>query len=84
MACFISPGKTKDFFKPTENPTMSLPFVYDPSKSEFNKSMLYRKLEANKLTYCAKCRLPKPQRAHHCSICNQCVLKMDHHCPWIN
>lgn len=35
-------------------------------------------------SYCDKCHLPKPQRAHHCSICNKCVFKMDHHCPWIN
>jgi palmitoyltransferase len=26
----------------------------------------------------------KPARAHHCSICKKCVLKMDHHCPWFN
>lgn len=34
--------------------------------------------------WCRKCRADKPPRAHHCSICNVCVLRMDHHCPWIN
>jgi len=33
---------------------------------------------------CNKCRFPKPDRAHHCSICNQCILRMDHHCPFVN
>jgi palmitoyltransferase len=34
--------------------------------------------------WCRKCKLPKPRRAHHCSICNKCVLRMDHHCPWVS
>ncbi|KAH9480611.1 Palmitoyltransferase ZDHHC15 [Psilocybe cubensis] len=33
--------------------------------------------------WCRKCWAPKAERTHHCSICNRCVLKMDHHCPWI-
>lgn len=33
--------------------------------------------------WCAKCSHYKPERAHHCKTCNQCVLVMDHHCPWI-
>ncbi|KAJ5239261.1 hypothetical protein N7468_003880 [Penicillium chermesinum] len=33
--------------------------------------------------YCKKCQCPKPDRAHHCSTCKRCVLKMDHHCPWL-
>ncbi|KAF8214993.1 DHHC palmitoyltransferase-domain-containing protein [Mycena galopus ATCC 62051] len=33
--------------------------------------------------WCRKCWGPKPDRAHHCSICGRCVLKMDHHCPWL-
>lgn len=32
---------------------------------------------------CFKCESWRPERAHHCKYCNKCVLKMDHHCPWI-
>lgn len=35
------------------------------------------------LRYCKKCQTQKPDRAHHCSSCGRCVLKMDHHCPWL-
>ncbi|KAI0081534.1 zf-DHHC-domain-containing protein [Panus rudis PR-1116 ss-1] len=33
--------------------------------------------------WCRKCWAPKPERAHHCSQCGRCVLKMDHHCIWL-
>ncbi|KAF1918444.1 DHHC palmitoyltransferase-domain-containing protein [Ampelomyces quisqualis] len=33
--------------------------------------------------FCNKCQSRKPDRAHHCSTCKRCVLKMDHHCPWL-
>lgn len=32
---------------------------------------------------CNKCESYRPLRAHHCRICNRCINKMDHHCPWI-
>lgn len=32
---------------------------------------------------CQWCYKAKPDRCHHCSQCNRCVLKMDHHCPWV-
>ena len=57
--------------------------------------------------FCRKCHVTKPERTHHCSVCNRCrrahtspsparrtrahpplprrcVMKMDHHCPWVN
>lgn len=31
---------------------------------------------------CRTCHVWKPDRCHHCSACDRCILKMDHHCPW--
>ena len=30
-------------------------------------------------TYCETCSLYKPPRTRHCSACNKCTLRMDHH-----
>ncbi|KAM8924403.1 palmitoyltransferase ZDHHC16 isoform 1-T1 [Pelodytes ibericus] len=42
------------------------------------------KLDIPSVSVCRKCISPKPARTHHCSICSRCILKMDHHCPWLN
>jgi len=34
--------------------------------------------------WCGICSVWKAPRAHHCSECDKCVLRMDHHCVWIN
>ncbi|KAF9913434.1 palmitoyltransferase for Vac8p [Lobosporangium transversale] len=33
--------------------------------------------------WCDICKIVKPDRCHHCSECDKCVLRMDHHCPWV-
>ncbi|XP_074477331.1 palmitoyltransferase ZDHHC23-B [Sebastes fasciatus] len=40
--------------------------------------------ESGRRNWCPVCRVVRPPRAGHCRICGVCVLRLDHHCVWIN
>ncbi|CAK9083708.1 unnamed protein product [Durusdinium trenchii] len=50
---------------------------------DFESEMLSPKPRPNNQVFCVFCQSQKPQRCRHCTKCGACVLRMDHHCPWL-
>lgn len=61
-----------------------VPQAYLPDAEESQTPLHEVKRKGGDLRYCQKCGHYKPPRAHHCRVCKRCVLRMDHHCIWIN
>jgi hypothetical protein len=58
------------------------PSAYENQESQVSGDVQETKRDGQRRK-CTKCFLLKPDRSHHCRVCDRCVLKMDHHCPWI-
>ncbi|XP_065206706.1 palmitoyltransferase ZDHHC7-like [Planococcus citri] len=60
---------------PLPQTKMDFSDIYAASKEPLNQ---------DDWTVCTRCETYRPPRAHHCRICQRCIRRMDHHCPWIN
>ena len=76
-AARISPGTVPD------TSDWQLLKTRNPNDSPIAYLLQERKQTTGEVRCCVRCARLKPDRSHHCRLCNTCVLKMDHHCPWI-
>ena len=63
----ILPRQIKDYYYNTNKPILK----YVINGHIFN------------LNYCYSCSLFRPPRTSHCSLCDNCVERFDHHCIWL-
>jgi palmitoyltransferase len=55
---------------------------YIKNDPQFEFLDLLEEFEANCL--CPECSIIRTPRSRHCNLCDRCVDRFDHHCPWIN
>ncbi|XP_056626170.1 palmitoyltransferase ZDHHC15B isoform X2 [Triplophysa dalaica] len=70
----------KERYELEERPDVQKQILADIAK----KLPIFTRAQSGAIRFCDRCQVLKPDRCHHCSVCETCVLKMDHHCPWVN
>ena len=79
LATFCDPGIIRKFdIKNINNNNIN--------KDLKNKRIISKIFHLGKIIsykYCYTCGIMRPIKSTHCHVCNNCVERLDHHCPWI-
>jgi len=81
LAVFTDPGSVPE--TPEWMPDLVVRPGADPEGDDINPPEQHEVKLTGAPRYCKWCNCYKPDRCHHCRVCRSCVLRMDHHCPWI-
>ena len=83
MCIFSDPGILPNFaynIKYSESYNFQVKIFYN---KDFKITKMNHNGRIQKMKFCKSCYIIRPFGTSHCKICNNCVEKFDHHCPWV-
>ncbi|GJD09194.1 Phosphoribosylaminoimidazole-succinocarboxamide synthase [Galdieria sulphuraria] len=91
LSIFCDPGGVPNSWKPSESMknirgswSRTVQWVQTEETGDMQSVLTWEFKRNGAPRFCRYCATYKPDRTHHCRSCKRCILKMDHHCPWIN
>lgn len=72
---FLDPGKVPRSFE--------LAAIPEYDKLIYNESIEDKYYLLGRVGFCVTCKRDRPHRAHHCQICNVCIMRYEHHCIFL-